>query len=252
MATVTAERIAAVHHRIVEAINQTSERSTLSKEEQSALLGQRCAEACDLLEDWLKNPWWDEMRPSRSVAGRARRSGSSASSLGEFVPSQKRFEEFLDQAMGDVLARAAYQCRITISVSDVDHARAALKATARRYPLMTRQDLFLVANSRIEALKSEVCKLAARLRGRIRMAGPRKKARTVLMKVVGLLTAFILAISGFSPSAVAHNLGQWDRNVVEVIHTITLYHIAERAEPNRPVEPPTAADVVYEDEVYEG
>jgi hypothetical protein len=245
MPTVTAERIADVHKRIVEAINRTSERSTLSKRQQSALLGQSCAEICDLLEDWLKSSWWDEMRSSRSARDRLWHLWSSTdASPGEFTPSQRRFEELLGQAMRDVLVRAATQCRIDISGSDIDHARAALKGTALRYPWMTRQELFRDANSRVETLKNEVCQLAARLRGLIRTAGAREKARAVLMKAAGLLIAFILAIAGFSPGDAGRHLGEWGRDIVEVIRVITIYHIAERAEPNRPVEPLTA-DVVY-------
>ena len=57
MTSVTAERIAAVQAHITEAVTRTSAGSTLPRQEQDMLMAQSCAEACDLLKDWLDDPW---------------------------------------------------------------------------------------------------------------------------------------------------------------------------------------------------
>jgi hypothetical protein len=221
MATVTVQRIDAVQADIAAAINQTSERSTLSKREQSRLLAQSCAEACDLLADWLDSPWWDRLRPSRG------------SPIGEFVPNHEHFEAFLGPMLRDALTQAG-RCGVTVPVSSVDEARSAVEATACRHPRMTRQELFRVANARVTALKNDVCELATRLRGRVRTARRRQKARTALMKVAGLLTALVLAMAGVSPSDASRHLSEWGEEAIKVI---MVHHIAERAQPDRPVGP---------------
>ena len=63
-AVVTVERIAALQADIAAAINQTSEHSPLSKQQQAAILAQCCAETCGLLSDWSAGRWWEWLRPS--------------------------------------------------------------------------------------------------------------------------------------------------------------------------------------------
>ena len=57
--SVTIDRIARVQTDVTEAVTKTSASSTLSGQEQNELLAQGCAEACDLLKDWLADSWWD-------------------------------------------------------------------------------------------------------------------------------------------------------------------------------------------------
>jgi hypothetical protein len=54
------------------------------------------------------------------------------------------------------------------------------------------------------------------------------------VKVTGLVATVALAISGYSPSVAVQNLSAWEKTAAEVI---TLYQIAERAQPDQPVAP---------------
>jgi hypothetical protein len=121
-----------------------------------------------------------------------------------------------------------------VSASDVDDTRTALAATARRFPGMTRRDLFQVANDRVESLTWQVCEISDHLRNQIRTDENSRKGRTGLVKVTGLVATVALAISGYSPSVAVQNLSAWEKTAAEVI---TLYQIAERAQPDQPVAP---------------
>lgn len=224
MATVTLQRIQGVQVSLATAVNRTSERSILPDIEQSRILGQSCAEACSLLADWLISSWWDMMKPSRG----------SRSPIAEFVPSSQHFQEFLGPMLKDAYLRAARQCGMAVSASDIDDARAAVQATARRYPSMSRRDLFDVANGRVDALKQQVCELSDRLGHQIRIRENRTKARGGIIKVAGVLTTFVLAIAGYSPSDARAHVSEWGKDAIEVI---TLYNIAEHALPEQPVAP---------------
>ncbi len=225
MATVTLQRIQGVQVSLATAVNRTSEHSTLPEIEQSRVLGESCAEACALLADWLRSSWWDMMRPSR---------GSRRSPIAEFVPSRSHFEDFLGPMLKDAYLRAARQCGMTVSASDVDDALAAVQATARRYPHMSRHDLFEVANFRVDTLKQQVCGLSDRIGHQIRIRENRTKSRGRAVQVGGVLASLVLAIAGFSPSAASANLTDWGKTAIEVI---TLYNIAEHALPEQPVAP---------------
>lgn len=224
MATVTLERIQGVQISLAAAVNRTSEHSMLPGIEQSRILGESCAEACSLLADWLISPWWEMMRPSRG----------SRRPIMEFVPSRQDYEDFLGPMLTDAYLRAARQCGMTVSASDIDDVRAAVQATARHYPRMSRRDLFDVANSRVDELKQQVCELSDRLCYQVRVRENRTKARGGIIKVSGVLATFVLAIAGFSPSAARSNLSEWAKDAIEVI---TLYNIAEHALPEQPVAP---------------
>jgi hypothetical protein len=206
------------------AINRTSGHSTLPRVEQARILGNSCAEACSLLGDWLRSPWWDEMKPSRG--------GSKP--IAEFVPSREHFEHLLGPTLRDAYARAAQQCGMIVSSSDVDAARAAVEATARRFPRMTRRQLYEVANGRVDSLKQQVCEMSVHLHNQVKMEESRRKARESGRRAVGVCTAFILAIAGYSPSAARANLSEWGKTAIEVI---TVFHIAESALPEVPVAP---------------
>jgi hypothetical protein len=164
------------------------------------------------------------MRPSRG----------SRRPIAEFVPSRQHFEDFLGPMLKDAYLRAAQQCGMTVSASGVDDALAAVQTTARRYPGMSRHDLFDVANSRVDALKQQVCELSDRLCHQIRIRENRTKARGGVIKVGGVLATLVLAIAGFSPSTASANLSEWGKTAIEVI---TLYNIAEHALPEQPVAP---------------
>ena len=224
MASVTAERIAAVQADISDAVTRTSEHSTLTDQEQDRLLAQCCTEACDLLKDWLDDPWWDRARPS------------SDGSIGEFVPAQKEFAEFLGPMLKDSLAQAGKR-GVNVPDSLVDEAREKVAATARRFPRMRRQQLFQEARTRVTSLQREVCELAGQMGGSLHTAARRRKARHVLGKVSEVLLAVVLAMAGAGPHAAVQNATEWGQATVHAVEVITVHYLADRAQPNLRVAP---------------
>ncbi|HEY5988202.1 MAG TPA: hypothetical protein VIV12_17780 [Streptosporangiaceae bacterium] len=224
MASVTVERIAAVHAHIADAVIQTSSDSTVPEKEQDRLLRQSCVEACDLLKDWLDGTWWQRMRPSGDGP------------MGDVAPDQQHFERFLGPVFKDALAVAGRH-GMCVSPSLVDEARAAVAATARRHRRMRRQQLFSVANTRVFALQQEVCGVARDLGSRASHAAARTRARAVLAKVSGLLLTLAVAMAGAGPHAMSKNLSEWEHEVVKVV---MVHHIGDRAQPNVRIAPPRA------------
>ena len=222
--SVTVERIAAVQAHIAEAVTRSSASSTLPEREQNELLAQSCAEACDLLKDWLADSWWNRTRPS------------SDTPIKDLLPTQKEFANFLGPVFKASLARAS-QGGVHIPESLVDEAREKVRATARRFPRMGRQQLFRQAADRVRSLQEEVCRLASATRP---ASGPawRRKVRKVLGKVNGVLLAVTLAMAGAGPHAAAQNAAEWSHAAVRAVEVITVHYIADRAEPSLQVAPP--------------
>jgi hypothetical protein len=232
--SVTTERIAAVQAHIIEAVTRASAGSTWPEPEQDRLLAQTCAEACDLLKDWLADPWWDRTRPAGDGA------------IAEFVPAQKEFAEFLGPMLKASLDRAS-QHGISVPDSLVDDAREKVAATARRFPRMRRQQLFQEARIRVSSLQQEVCGLASQIADKIHPAtvpAPdaawRRKARKVLGDVSGVLLAMILAMAGAGPHAVAQNAAEWGHAAVGAVEVITVHYLADQAQPSLRVAPSRA------------
>jgi hypothetical protein len=219
--SVTIDRIAVVQAHITEAVTRTSASSTLSEQEQNKLLAQSCAEACDLLKDWLADAWWDRSRPS------------SDTPIKEVVPTQKELASFLGPMLKASLARAR-QGGVDVPDSLVDEAREKVAATARRFPRMGRQQLFRQAADRVRILQEEVCGLASQIGA---ATAWRRKARKILGKVSGLLLAVTLAMTSAGPHAVAQNTAEWGHAAVRAAEVITVHYIADRAEPNLRVAP---------------
>jgi hypothetical protein len=229
--SVTAGRIAAVQAHLTEAVTRTSASSTLPAPEQDRLLAQSCAEACDLLKDWLADPWWDRSRPSDDRP------------VSDFIPAQKEFARFLGPMLKDSLARFS-QCGISIPESLVDEAREKVAATARRFPRMRRRQVFEEARDRVSSLQQEVCGLAAQADSLIRPDTDqvpettwRRKARKALGKVSGVLLAVALAMAGASPHAAAQNFAEWGHDAVQAVDVITVHYLADRAHPSVHVAP---------------
>lgn len=228
MTSVTVDRIAVVQAHITEAVTRTSASSTLSQQEQNKLLAQSCAEACDLLKDWLADAWWDRSRPS------------SDTPIKDVVPTQKELASFLGPMLKTSLARAR-QGGVDIPDSLVDEAREKVAATARRFPRMGRQQLFRQAADRVKTLQEEVCGLASQIGTATHSAAEggawRRKSRKALGKVSGLLLAVTLAMAGAGPHAVAENTAEWGHAAVRAVEVITVHYIADRAEPSVRVAP---------------
>ena len=224
MTSVTIDRIAVVQAHITEAVTRTSASSTLSEQEQNKLLAQSCAEACDLLKDWLADAWWDRSRPS------------SDTPIKDVVPTQKELASFLGPMFKASLARAR-QGGVDVPDSVVDEAREKVAATARRFPRMGRQQLFRQAADRVGILQKEVCALASQIGAATRSAAWRRKSRKALGKVSELLLAITLAMAGAGPHAAAQNAAEWGQAAVRAAEVITVHYIADRAEPNLRVAP---------------
>jgi hypothetical protein len=225
--SVTVDRIAVVQAHITEAVTRTSASSTLSPQEQNKLLAQSCAEACDLLKDWLADAWWDRSRPS------------SDTPIKDVVPTQKELASFLGPMLKTSLARAR-QGGVDIPDSLVDEAREKVAATARRFPRMGRQQLFRQAANRVKTLQEEVCGLASQIGTATHSAAEgawRRKSRKALGKVSGLLLAVTLAMAGAGPHAAAENTAEWGHAAVRAVEVITVHYIADRAEPSVRVAP---------------
>lgn len=234
MASVTVERIAAVHAHVVEAVTRTTASSTLPEAEQDRLLAQGCAEACDLLQDWMRDPFWERSRPAHN------------SPLKQYVPTRQEFAEFLGPMLKDAMVRAC-QGRMSVDESLVDQARDKLAATARRFPRMGRQQLFDEARKRAEALQQEVCGLAGQLADAARPAADparratwRRLARKVLRKVPGALLAVVMAMAGAGPHAVVQNAAAWGEAAAQAAQVVTVHYLADQAEPGVHVAPPRA------------
>jgi hypothetical protein len=220
VAHVTVERIAAVQAHIAEAVTRTTPGSVLPGAEQDLLLAQSCAEACDLLTDWLADPFWERLR------------ASGDGPIREFVPSQREFTGFLGPALKDAMAQASER---GISIPDpdslVDQAHQKIAATARRYPRFRRQQLFSEANDRVKALRDEVCKLVG-IANRESPRDPRwrRAARKTLSKLPDVLLAVVLAL--VAPAAISTA-----QSGVHAVEVMTAHHVAAQAQPGMRVAP---------------
>ena len=231
MASVTVDRIASVHAHVVEAVTRTTPGSTLPEAEQDQLVAQGCAEACDLLKDWLLDPWWEQAGAGRDTL------------VKQHVPTQKEFAEFLGPMLADVLKRT----RMNVDLSLVDGAREKVAATARRYPRMRHQQLFGLAKERVAALQQQVCQLAGQAAEAARPAADparraawKRLARKALSKVPDVLIAAVLAMAFAGPHAVAESTAAWGPAAAHAAQVVTVHYLADRAEPGVRVAPPRA------------
>lgn len=228
MAHVTIERIAVVQADIATAITRTTSGSTLSQEEQDHLLAQSCAEACDLLNDWVHDAWWD------------RNLSSGDKTVKELLPAHKEFAEFLGPGLKDVLDRAKRN-DVEVRDSTVDDAYTAVVATVRRFPRMKHKDLFETAHRRVIALQTEVCTLATEVRGGKKPEPAwRRRAAKALKAVRGSLLAITLALLATGPAAMAHNAANWGEPAVHAAEVIAVHYVAAQAQPGLAVSPPHA------------
>lgn len=235
MAHVTIERIAAVRAHITEAVISTTPSSVLPPSEQDRLLAQSCAEACDLLRDWLADPWWERLRSSGDGPVR------------EFVPAQREFTEFLGPALKDAMAQAGERgLKIPDPGSLVDDARQKVVATARRYPRLRRQQLFSEARDRVDALRVEVCKLVG-MAHRETPTDPawRRAARKALSKLPEVLLAVVLALVAPPALASAQSALAAAPSGIHAVDVMTAHHVAAQAQPSMRVAPPHAGPRVH-------
>src|SRR5947209_1276952 len=200
---ISAGVVEAVQRRIYEALAQTSERSLLPEEEQDKLLAEACAESCSVLGGWLASPEWEAARP----AGRA--------PIADAIPDWQRIRPFLDPVKEALTAIAQRQQDLpgVLKIGDpdayIDRVIKAAGETARRFRRYDRQALFEEATGRIGSLRDDVCALAGDLRGETKSAGKRaerrRKTRSVLSAVAGLLLTLTLTMAGVGPDDAAQH-----------------------------------------------
>jgi hypothetical protein len=233
---ISAGMIEAVQRRIYDVLAQTSELSLLPDEEQDRLLSQACAEACDVLTRWLDSPEWEAARPT------------SRAPIADAIPDWQRVKPFLDPLEETLTAIARRQQDLPSAREIGDPARyidRVIKAageTARRFRRYDRQALFEEATGRISRLRDDVCALAGDLKGETKSAERRKKARSVLGRVAGLLLTLLLTMAGVGPRDVAQHMSEWGHEAVKVL---VVHHAAETAQPEARLAPPRLGPRVH-------
>jgi hypothetical protein len=225
MSRLTMQRIAAVQADVATALARSSAGSTLSAAEQDRLLAQACIESCELLRDWLDDPWWSAARHGGKRPAR------------EFVPAQDEFANFLGTDLKAYLNHAR-EAGIDVGDELIDEAYEKVKATTRRFPRLSRDQLFAEAQNRVGSLRSEVCQLASQAADDVKSAAWRRNVRKALVKVSGLLLTMVLTVAG--PQTVAHDVAGWGHAAVQVVDVLTLHHAAGQAQPGTRVAPPHA------------
>jgi hypothetical protein len=222
MAAVTIDRIAAVHADITETVIKTTGNSTLSRQEQDNLLAQTCAEACDLLTDWLGDEsWW---------AGR----GPSDRTIADSVPDQQDYVRLLGPMFKDAFA-AAGKHGILIPDSYFEEARKRVAETARRHRKMRPAELFEQARQHVTLLRDEICKLAGELK-----TSPSKRPRAlrllrnVRQLLVTIALPIVLAMVAASPHQMSADIAGWH----DVASVVVMHEVAYNAQPNIQIAPP--------------
>jgi hypothetical protein len=223
VASITIDRIAAVQAHISNAVVQTTARSTLPVQQQDQLLAQSCAEACDLLDDWLKSGWWTGLAPA------------DGGLVAECGVSGQEFENLLNSMFTDAMARAGRQ-GVEVPPDLVKEARTAVADIGRRYRKMSRSDLFKVASNRVTELKRAVCELAGEFRRGTQDAAKRRKAKTALLKTKNLLHHLAIVVT--APQTVV-------RNLTQLAQTIMITGIAQTAQPGLTIRPPGLGPTVH-------
>jgi hypothetical protein len=223
MANVTIDRVAQANDGIMRALAETSDSSTLSDRRQAIVLADACAQACELLRDWVSSDWWEKARPAGNAL------------VKDTVPREEDFREFLEGLLDDALTGGSRH-GIAVSRDIVSDAIRSLKATVRRFPRLRSQELFDVAREKTRRLQKEMCSIAERVRGDASHT-LRRRARAVLAKVVGFLPTLVLGLAAVTPQTAVQNLEVWGHDVVQVM---ALHQLAATAEPGVRVAPPDA------------
>jgi RNase P/RNase MRP subunit POP5 len=225
MASVTMDRVARVQSDILDAVVRTSPHSTLPARDQEQLLAQSCAEACDLLGDWLTSGWFQRARPADDVL------------LAEEVPGPEQFAAFLGPILGDTLDRIA-RGGVEVTRAQLEQARDGVAALSRRHRRLKRAGLYEVAERRVQDLTSEVCRAAGQMKKA--PAAFRSRARRALKKVAAFLPAVALTVGGamlgVGPHQMEQSVSGWAHDAARVV---VVYHLAELAQPGVRISPPS-------------
>jgi hypothetical protein len=227
MAAVTRERMTRVLVHVTDAVLQTTERSTLSGPAQDALLAQACAESCDLFTDWLAGDSWAQARPRNRTAR-----------VAEALPEGEDYARFLDPTLTDMLVRCGPPADglPADAAALVMSAREAVQHMARKHPRWPQPELFQEADSRVRALRADVCALATSLKDNMGQdegahkrtkEARRRRALAALKRTLAVIPALTLAMAGATPAQMDANLHAWTHDTARVVSTYLIAHLAQ-------------------------
>ena len=222
---------------IYDSLARTTEHSTLPEEEQDRLLAQVCAEACDVLGNWVKSQNWEELRSSGN------------GTVADVIPDLKRVRPFLDplkKALNRISEgdRSGHRApAIEDAAKHIDRAIAAAEYTGRRYRGLSQSQLFSQATNRVEQLRKSLCDLAGEFKNDLdrhaddqqKRAKRRKRASILLGQVAPFLISVSLALASASPAVMRQNIPEWGHDAVKVL---LVHHVAETAQPSVRIAPP--------------
>lgn len=235
MAAVTRERMTRVLVHVTDAVLQTTERSTLSGPAQDTLLAQACAESCDLFTDWLASEHWKQARP-----------GNRTARVAAALPQGEDYARVLDPMLADMLVRGALPTddMAANAAGLVVSAREAVQRMAQKHPRWLQPELYHEADSRVRALKADVCALASSLKSNLGQdedahkrtkEARRRRARTALKSTFAVIPALVLTMLSATPAQMDASVHAWSRDAALVVST---YLIAHQAQPDVEIGPP--------------
>jgi hypothetical protein len=226
--------IEVVQRHVFEALVASSARTTLSKDQQDAMLAQACLEACHILDRWVSSPVWEEVRP----AGRG--------PIADVIPDWQLVRPFLEP-LSAALTRIGERQPAVSGMPEVGDPEAYIdeiikraESTGRRHRKFGREELYAEATHRIRVLQSSVCAAASDFakeskKGSKTRARLRSAARTVLKQVGGFLFGAALIMVGVTQPALAHNAPVWAH---EAVNVVLVHQAAHAAQPSVRVAPP--------------
>jgi hypothetical protein len=215
MDELTGARIVLLQNHIADVLNQTSERSILPQKQQAEMLAECCGQACGLLGEWLQGPDRDALRPAGDM------------SVKEMIKDRAAFEQFLAALLGDAQARAS-RYRLPVDNELIDRARKAIAETVRKKPRLKSKQLFATATEGVTQLHKAVCDLTGRLREYAQDPAALRIARRVLKKVIELLPALVIGMSGVALTQAGHDVVVFGHEAVKMV---MVHHIAHSIQP---------------------
>ena len=213
---VSLDEIEVVQKHVIEALVRSDARSTLSEDEQDRALGQACAEACGILDRWVKGPAWEGLRPA------------SRGPIADVIPDWQAVRPFL-RPLSEALSRISERRPAVSGIAPIGDPEAYVdelikqaESTGRRHRGFNRDELYAEATKRIEDLRTSVCAVASDFhKGTKNRARRRAITRTVLKHVGGFLLSASLIMVGVTPQAMAHDMPEWGHEAVNVLWSIT-------------------------------
>jgi hypothetical protein len=227
---VSLDEIEVVQKHVIEALVRSDARSTLSDDEQDRELSQACAEACGILDRWVKGPAWAGLRPA------------SRGPIADVIPDWQAVRPFLGP-LSETLSRISERRPTVSGIAPIGDPEAYVEelikqaeSTGRRHRGFSRDELYAEATKRIEALRASVCAAATDFDKVTKNRARRRSiTRTVLKHVAGFLLSASLIMVGVTPEAMAHDMPEWGH---EAVNVLLVHHAGQAAQPAVRMAPP--------------